>query len=102
MLLKFFHVHYTQVFCQLTLCKEDHVYLRYVMLQRQLSYLNGRKLDRRPVYTTCVFVLQANQSESHLFYEWRLNANQFVLAPSPSRITATDFFERILAVIVIM
>jgi hypothetical protein len=34
-----------QVHCQSRLCKIDHVYLTYVMLQRQLSHLNGRKLD---------------------------------------------------------
>jgi hypothetical protein len=34
-----------QVLCQYRLCKEDHAYLTYLMLQRQLSHLNGRKLD---------------------------------------------------------
>jgi hypothetical protein len=46
---KFFLLHYVQVFCQSRLCKADHVYLTYLMLQRQLSHLNGRKLDHRQV-----------------------------------------------------
>jgi hypothetical protein len=28
-------------------CNGDHAYLTYLMLQRQLSHLNGRKLDHR-------------------------------------------------------
>jgi hypothetical protein len=31
------------------LCKEDHACLTYLMLQRQLSHLNGRKLGNRQV-----------------------------------------------------
>jgi hypothetical protein len=46
---KFFLVHYIQVLCQSRLCKADHAYLTYLMLQRQLSHLNGRKLDHRQV-----------------------------------------------------
>jgi hypothetical protein len=41
---KFFLLHYTQILYQSRLCKADHAYLTYVMLQRQLSHLNGRKL----------------------------------------------------------
>jgi hypothetical protein len=41
---KFFLVHCIQVLCQYMLYKADHVYLRYFILQRQLSNLNGRKL----------------------------------------------------------
>jgi hypothetical protein len=44
MLLKLFHFHYVQAFCQSRLCKADHAYLTYLMLQRQLSHLNGRKV----------------------------------------------------------
>jgi hypothetical protein len=29
----------------------------------------------------------------HLLYDWRFNANQFALAPSPLRLTARDFFQ---------
>jgi hypothetical protein len=46
---KFFLVHYTQVLCQSRLCKANHAYLTYLMLQRKLSHVNGRKLDRRQV-----------------------------------------------------
>jgi hypothetical protein len=45
---KFFLLHYTQVLCQSRLYR-DHAYLTYLMLQRQLSHLNGRKLDHRQV-----------------------------------------------------
>jgi hypothetical protein len=38
-----------EVHCQCRLCKADHAYLTYLMLQRQLSHLNGRKLDHRQV-----------------------------------------------------
>jgi hypothetical protein len=46
---KFFLMYYIQVLCQPRICKGDHVYLTYLMLQRQLGHLNGRKLDRRQV-----------------------------------------------------
>jgi hypothetical protein len=41
-----------QVLCQSRLCKADHAYIKYLMLQRQLSQLNGRKLDHRRCYVT--------------------------------------------------
>jgi hypothetical protein len=38
-------------------------------------------------------VLQSiSESESELLYDWRFTANQFVLAPSPLRLTARIFF----------
>jgi hypothetical protein len=46
---KFFHLRYTQVLCQYRLCKVGHAYLTYLTLQRQLSHLNGRKLEHRQV-----------------------------------------------------
>jgi hypothetical protein len=49
MLLKFFFLHYIQVLWQYSLYKPDHAYLAYLMLQRQLSHLKGRKLDHRQV-----------------------------------------------------
>jgi hypothetical protein len=33
-----------------------------------------------------------SSSESELLYDWRFTANQFVLAPSPLRLTAGDIF----------
>jgi hypothetical protein len=33
-----------------------------------------------------------SESESELLYDWRFTANQFVLAPSPLRLTARIFF----------
>jgi hypothetical protein len=44
-MLLFFRLHYIQTFCQYRLCKADHAYLTYLMLQRQVSHLNGHKLD---------------------------------------------------------
>jgi hypothetical protein len=40
---EFFVLHYIKFICQSRLCKTDHAYLTYPMLQRQLSQLNGRK-----------------------------------------------------------
>jgi hypothetical protein len=45
---KFFLLQDMQVH-QSRLCKADHAYLTYLMLQRQLSHLNGRRLDHRQV-----------------------------------------------------
>jgi hypothetical protein len=36
--------------------------------------------------------LRAPDSESEFLYDWRFNANQFVLVPSPLRSTATIVF----------
>jgi hypothetical protein len=40
---------YTEVLCQYRLCRADHAYLTYLMLRRQPSHLNSRKLDHRQV-----------------------------------------------------
>jgi hypothetical protein len=45
----FFLLHYIQVLCQYRFCKALHAYLTYLMLQRQLSHVNGRKLHHRQV-----------------------------------------------------
>jgi hypothetical protein len=42
---KFFLLLSIQVLCQSRLCKADHAYLTYLTLQRQLTHLNGRKLE---------------------------------------------------------
>jgi hypothetical protein len=47
MLLKILSLHYIQVLSQYGLCRAAHVYLTYLMLQRQLSHLNGSKLGHR-------------------------------------------------------
>jgi hypothetical protein len=46
---KFFLLRYVQVLCQSRLYRADHAYLTYLMLQWQLSHLNGHKLDHRQV-----------------------------------------------------
>jgi hypothetical protein len=48
------------------LCKADYVYLTYLMLQRQLSNWNGRKLDRLQVLF-CKSVLYCAHVHSHDF-----------------------------------
>jgi hypothetical protein len=37
------------------LCKNGHAYITYLILQRQLSQLNGRKLDYREVLASYIF-----------------------------------------------
>jgi hypothetical protein len=46
---KFLLLRYMQVLCQYRLYRVDHARLTYLMLQRQLIHLNGRKLDHRKV-----------------------------------------------------
>jgi hypothetical protein len=46
---KFLLTHYTQVLCQYGLYIADHVWISYLLLQRQLSHLNGCKLDHLQV-----------------------------------------------------
>jgi hypothetical protein len=43
-----------QALCQSRLCKPDHAYLTYLVLQRQLSHLNGCKLDHRPLHQSLI------------------------------------------------
>jgi hypothetical protein len=70
---KFFLLHYIQILCQYTLSKANHAYLTYPMLQRQLSHLNGRKLDRLQVEASYIFylsirlVLCCERVHSHYF-----------------------------------
>jgi hypothetical protein len=52
---KFLLLHYTQVLCQYRLCRADHAYLTYLMLQRQHSHFKVRKLDHRQVYAFNIF-----------------------------------------------
>jgi hypothetical protein len=54
---KFFLLHYIQFLREYRLCKADHAYFKYLMLQRQLSNLNGSSL------TTAMF-------KPHIFYVW--------------------------------
>jgi hypothetical protein len=54
---KFFLVHYIQFLCQSRLCKADHAYLTYLMLQRQLSHLTAEGVT-------------AAKFKPHIFYVW--------------------------------
>jgi hypothetical protein len=45
--------------------------------------------------STCPHILSCNYQltlESELLYDWRFTTNQFVLVPSPFRLTTRDFF----------
>jgi hypothetical protein len=52
LLKKIFLLHYIQNLCQYRLCKADHASLTYLIQQRQLNHLNGRKLDHLQVELT--------------------------------------------------
>jgi hypothetical protein len=75
------------------ICTADHAYCTYLMLQRQLSHLNGRKLDHRQV-KPLIFSMSGSESGSglELIYDWRFTANQFILATSPLRFTTSISF----------
>jgi hypothetical protein len=70
---KFFRLNYIQVLCQYRHCKAEHAYLTYLILQRQLSHLNGRKLCHRQVEASYIFyvwlrlVLYCEHAHSHDF-----------------------------------
>jgi hypothetical protein len=52
-ILPFYYVYI--ILCQSTFYKADYAYLTYFMIQRQLSHLNGRKLDQRQVRASFIF-----------------------------------------------
>jgi hypothetical protein len=57
---KFFLLQHTQVLRQYRLCKADHAYLTYLMLQQHLSHLNCHKLDHakfKELWLDLVFLL---------------------------------------------
>jgi hypothetical protein len=91
MLLKIL-VHYIQVLCQSRLCKADHVYLTYLMLQRQLSHLNGCKLDRRLNLTQSL-----SQSHSYELYD----GQSVPLGNKPPETNDQYFFNLTLAVVIL-
>jgi hypothetical protein len=70
---KFFLLHYIQVLCQSWLCKVAHACLTYLMPQRQLRHLNGRKL------TTAKFKPQLNWVWVWVLYYDRRSVGQSVL-----------------------
>jgi hypothetical protein len=66
---------YTQVLCQYRLYRADHAYLTHLMLQWQLSHLNGRKLTTakfKPLifYTANMFILM-------ILYDFCVSSAQF-------------------------
>jgi hypothetical protein len=80
---KFFLLHSIKVLCQFRICKADHAYLTYLMLQRQLCHLNVTSLTTakfKPLilsmlgfalsYTVNVFILM-------ILYDFYLLAAQF-------------------------
>jgi hypothetical protein len=60
---QFFLLHYIEVLCQCRLCKVHQAYLTYLMLQQQLSLLNGCKLDSRQVQDSYILCNPSCQSE---------------------------------------
>jgi hypothetical protein len=87
---KFFLSRSIQILCQSRLRKADRACFTYIMLQRQLSHLNGRKLDHHQVqpfifsmsgfalsYTANMFILMI---QSHC--DWQL-VSLSVLVSSP-------------------
>jgi hypothetical protein len=87
MLLTILPWHSIQVFCQFRFCRAVHDFLTYVMLQRQLSYLNGRNLDRRQVSTWKVSISVRVRVTLRL----TVYRNKFNLATSPFRLTTSNF-----------
>jgi hypothetical protein len=63
---KFIRLDYLQILCHSRLCKADHIYLTYLMLQRQLSHLNGRKLDHCQVKLLAFSMSATTESESYV------------------------------------
>jgi hypothetical protein len=90
---KFFLLHYIQVLCHSRFCKAYHAYLTYLMLQRQLSHLNGPKPDRSsPLYSLGANRMENTTSNSSsivtcisvtaiVFTEPFPSSAQFLLAP---------------------
>jgi hypothetical protein len=61
---KFFRLHYIQVLCKYRLYRADYVYLTCLMLQRQFTHLNGRKLDHRQWISTSLYSLVTDTLEN--------------------------------------
>jgi hypothetical protein len=74
MLLKILPFALHQVLCQYRLCKADHTYLTNLMLQRQSSQLNGRKIDHNLLY---LFL-----SQSHIATDGQSISKSWCRAPS--------------------
>jgi hypothetical protein len=85
----FTHIHCTQVLCQYRLYRADHAYIMYLMLQRQLSHLNGRS-SLHKVTTTVTVDTQQREVGRHstdslntkmiilCCNSWRLNIKYFM------------------------
>jgi hypothetical protein len=66
----------------------NHVYLSILLSPHEL-YRGHRFLQ---FFYCNVHIRCCGKSESELLYDWRFSVNQFVLAPSPLRLTARIFF----------
>jgi hypothetical protein len=68
--------------CQYRLCKADHIYLTYLMLQLQLSHLGFRKLDLCQVQAFYISMLSfALSYAANMFILVILHNFCFLLAP---------------------
>jgi hypothetical protein len=76
---KFFLLHYTQVLCQFRLYRADHAYLTYLMIQRQLSHLNGRKLDLlQAIFSSFLIDLRHGPRTKHRPYYCSVSSSRCV------------------------
>jgi hypothetical protein len=57
------------------------------------SVSHSRVVTIRRIYRNWTLNWTVSQSESESLYDWRFTDNQFVLAPSPLRLTARYFFQ---------
>jgi hypothetical protein len=61
------------------------VTLHVILVHSPCSRMSGKIVNRW-------LATKLSGSESELLFDWRFNANQFILAPSPLRFTTTVFF----------
>jgi hypothetical protein len=66
MMLKVIFLQYMQVPCQSRLCKADHAYLIYRMVQWQLSHLNGRNALTDSLYIFGTDLVENTASNSSI------------------------------------
>jgi hypothetical protein len=96
---KFFLLH-SQVLCQCRLCRADHDNLTYLMLQLQLSHLNGRKLDHCLLY--CKHVHSHGFVRVTVTFLLAVYHQSVPLGAKPLETHGSTFFNRIFAVVVLM
>jgi hypothetical protein len=62
-------------YCQYRLCKADNAYLTYAVLQRQLTHLNGCKLDHRQIQASYIsWRVKSNWTRRHRKHRYSVTA----------------------------